>query len=88
MKQLKKQLKKLSDYRVLLQRGVETYTIVDEAKTITQLGKIIQLVDGRIQEERINEDVLNTIGLYIDNLKTFDTSIILPEGKTLIEVLK
>ena len=74
----------LEDYKVLLNLALQTYMISEETKVIVQLNKVLASVNTYSKRERMSVSALNTIGLYIDNLKTYDTSIILPEGKMLL----
>ena len=76
----------MNDYVILLKYALMSYEISDEIKIINQLRKIIDFILDYSKD--INKELLDTIQLYIDNLKTYDVSIIIPEGKILQDMLK
>ena len=74
------------DYLMLLKYALETYEITNDIKITNQLKKIISVIEN--YDGNINKDMLDTIQLYIDNLKTCDESIIIAEGKILYDMLR
>lgn len=79
---------RLNNYLVLLRCAKDLYNIKEEAKVVAQITAISENIKLSYKANKLRNKTLDTIKLYINNLRTDDLSIILPEGKVLLQILK
>jgi len=78
----------LNDCVSLLKCAHDVYNIREDTPIQNQIKAVAESVKKSFRGQRINKKTVETIQLYIKNLLTDDDTIILPEGKVLLEILK
>ena len=78
----------LNDCVSLLKCGYDVYQVRENIQIQNQIKAIADNIKKAYAEGNIKSKTVETIKLYINNLLTDDESIIIPEGKVLLEILK
>jgi hypothetical protein len=78
----------LNNYLVLLRCAKGVYEIREEDRVVSQIQSIAENIKLAFNCGKVRNKTIDTIKLYIDNLNTDDVSIILPEGKLLLQILR
>jgi predicted small metal-binding protein len=78
----------LNDCVSLLKCAHDVYRIREDKSIQSQIQVVAESVKKAYRDDKINKKTVETIKLYIKNLLTDDESIIVPEGKVLLEILK
>jgi len=78
----------LNDCVSLLKCGYDVYAIREDTNIQNQIKSISLNIKKAFVSDKISKKTVETIKLYIHNLLTDDESIIIPEGKVLLEILK
>jgi predicted small metal-binding protein len=78
----------LNDCVSLLKCAHDVYMIREDNIVQNQIKVVAENIKRAYVEDKISVKTIETIKLYINNLLTDDESIIVPEGKVLLEILK